>query len=590
MSDSEKFQSSNTRRNIIKALGVAGVTGLAGCSGQSSKQANGAGDGTTGQGNVFNVAFNTYALGVPKNAQFNPYNPTNYPYASYFIFTPLTIFDPGRTKFIPVLASDWTVKDDTVEITINDGYTWHNGDPVTARDVATKFKLNRYMDYSISDFISNIEVSDTHTVTLTLIKKVNPQILWQTILQLAIDTKYEVYKKYLTAFENAKSEKARKEAQSKLSTFSLDKAIGNGPFTVDSRDTNEFLLKRYDAYPYATDINFSTVKMIYSGQSQKKWQALLSNQFDGVDILGIPPEVEKQLPENITEFSVPPIPSIVMQFQYDHELFGRRKVRQAIAYIIDGLSAGKAGFFDEAKRYQPKTMIYPTNMEKWLGKTSDQYINYKQNLSKASSLLKEEGFTKQNGTWYTPSGKPFTFQIPIPSYSDTVLTFQTIVGQLNKFGIKASVSATPATQYFAQVLPSADWGVSMGWAGGAGPHPYFSFFYPFSGEAAEYISYPSKVSIPPIGKPTGKERTVDPQKMVAELGRTTDKQREKELVQELAWIANYDLPRFSIFARTRYFYVDTKEWDVPKGDAPVMQSGNAPTILPTIGKLQYQGE
>jgi peptide/nickel transport system substrate-binding protein len=86
--------------------------------------------------------------------------------------TPIGVDSSG--EFVPELATDWTVSDDglTWTLTIVEGATFHDGEPLTASDVA--FSLTLYRDNDDFPFLSSyvydfveIEAPDDTTVVIT---------------------------------------------------------------------------------------------------------------------------------------------------------------------------------------------------------------------------------------------------------------------------------------------------------------------------------------------------------------------------------------------------------------------------------------
>ena len=86
--------------------------------------------------------------------------------------TPIAINQAG--EFVPELATDWSVADDgtTWTMHIRDDAVFHDGEPVTAEDVAFSIQLYKdtedfpYMP-SYASYFETIEATDDTTVTLT---------------------------------------------------------------------------------------------------------------------------------------------------------------------------------------------------------------------------------------------------------------------------------------------------------------------------------------------------------------------------------------------------------------------------------------
>ena len=86
--------------------------------------------------------------------------------------TPISVNAAG--EFVPELATDWEVSEDgtTWTLTIRDDATFHDGEPLTAEDVAFSMQLYKateafpYLPSYVEPF-DTIEATDATTVTLT---------------------------------------------------------------------------------------------------------------------------------------------------------------------------------------------------------------------------------------------------------------------------------------------------------------------------------------------------------------------------------------------------------------------------------------
>ena len=58
----------------------------------------------------------------------------------YLLYTPLVVYD-STYRVRPWLAESWDLSDDGVTFTLRDDVTWHDGEPVTAEDVAFTFRM-----------------------------------------------------------------------------------------------------------------------------------------------------------------------------------------------------------------------------------------------------------------------------------------------------------------------------------------------------------------------------------------------------------------------------------------------------------------
>jgi peptide/nickel transport system substrate-binding protein len=587
--------------------GVAGGIGLAGCMGGENDTTESEGNTTTtteSEGNedsetkqttestnVYDVTFKeTTWSGAPSDQQFNPYAATNYA-DSGLIFDRLALHSHLEEKWIPLIASDWSVTQEKMTITVNDAYTWQDGTPVRAKDVATVIKFDRYLGSKVADFVSEIRTTDDTTVELTLKETTNPDVLNTLVLPKRVSTKYEIFEEYLKAFENAKTEEEKTQAQEKLTqaTISLDQIVGNGPFKIVSKSKQAFQYERYADYPGADGINFARYEERAASSNQKRWQMLTGKTIDGTDTLAAPKKILDRIPNDYTQYRKPSFHGHALQFQFDHPVFGDHRVRQAFAYIMDTVETSKTAF-SFARKDEPLTALLPNNIDSWLGDDKNLYISYEQDYDKATQLLQDAGLEKRDGTWYKPDGDVLRVTPPLPGgWDDVVRGMQAAMGQLRQFGIKAQINAVPVGAYFGETLPSQDWGTAQGFWGGFNNHPYFGYEYVFM-SGAENQNYPKEVSVPPLGEPDGKERKVNVHERVTELGQTQDQARAKELVKELAWIFNYDIPRIQLYETYFNSPILTTKWQAPSTDDPQTHIPSATTVLPRLGKLKYKGD
>src|SRR5690606_2071702 len=104
------------------------------------------------------------------------------------IFTPLTRMNPATFAVEPYLADSWESNEDLTEwiFHLNPNAMWHDGVPLTAKDV--KFTFERIMDpeESAANFrdvqdLQSVDVIDDHTVRFVL---ASPNGLFPDLLSL----------------------------------------------------------------------------------------------------------------------------------------------------------------------------------------------------------------------------------------------------------------------------------------------------------------------------------------------------------------------------------------------------------------------
>jgi len=161
-----------TRATRIRSVGVAAVAALAltACGGGSSSDSGAAGGGAPTEGGDLTIARQADILSMDKTTTFD----NSSIYVMEQIMEPLFMVSQDGTEVEPWLASDYPMSDDklTYTITLRDGVTFSNGDPMTAADV--KFSIDEDTKTGadgwgfINAAIDTVEATDDSTVTIKL--------------------------------------------------------------------------------------------------------------------------------------------------------------------------------------------------------------------------------------------------------------------------------------------------------------------------------------------------------------------------------------------------------------------------------------
>lgn len=187
------------------------------------------------------------------------------------------VFPTSSGTLQPDLATSWQVSSDGLTYTFNlrQGVTFHNGDPLTASDVA--FSMNRMIaigqgySYLFSPYVKNITASSSSTVVITLSKPFGPFLT-------ALVRLYVVDQKQVVANEVHSGPSATYGTNGDYgSTWLLTNDAGSGAYTI-GQPTNlesEMTLTAYTNYWNGTMPNQpSTITMMGSTSST---QALFSS-------------------------------------------------------------------------------------------------------------------------------------------------------------------------------------------------------------------------------------------------------------------------------------------------------------------------
>lgn len=346
----------------------------------------------------------------------------------YALFTPLTELNTTTGKVEDAVAQSLTSSDNRVwTVKIKKGWTFSNGEPVTAQSFADSWNAtvdakNGFTNgYLFSDFegysatatsLSGVQVVNDYTLKITLVKPLStlPDLLAQSTF-----------------------EPIPKAALADLSAFD-HKPIGDGPYELTgpavTASTTQFTLKRYSGYAGTNKGNAATITVkVY----QDETAAYRDFEAGALDVLGVS---GSDLTSAASKYSAQLVrvndPAVVyLGFPLWDPRFSNIKTREAFSLAINRQAIVKSllGGFGE-----PATGLAGSNIPGG-GEANCAYCSY--DPSRARTLL------KQAGGW---SG-PLTLWTDTDPSDSTVLT--AIANELSSgLGISVSVQTQPLSQLY----------------------------------------------------------------------------------------------------------------------------------------------
>ncbi len=319
-------------------------------------------------------------------------------------------------SIVPLLIEDVEVSDDgTVwTFTLKDGVTFHDGEPLTAEDVA--FSLNLYKDHEEfvlinpnTEHFDSIEATDDRTVVLTLseaIPNLEAQLLPLVILPEHIWSALEG--DALIEFEN-------------------EEMIGSGPFQLVEYRQDEFvrLAANKDHFlspPTIDEVIFQTfanqdalVQALTTGQVDMIMEmpntavATLRNADDIELVVGAPfsPAVRTIFPNQVAPEDCPPEEGVCS----GHPALRDRAVRLALSHATD-----KQKMIDVALLGlgTPGITLIPDGLGKWFNNTIEDYPF---DIAEANRILDEAGYADSDGDGVREmpdGGQPLSFRLYWP--------------------------------------------------------------------------------------------------------------------------------------------------------------------------------
>jgi peptide/nickel transport system substrate-binding protein len=181
--------------------------------------------------------------------------------------TPIAVTSAG--EYVPELASDWTVSDDglTWTMTIVDGATFHDGEPLTAEDVA--FSVELYRDTEDFPFLSS------YGAPFVEVEAVNEQTL-----VLATEEPLVTFESYM-AFIYVLPEHIWAEVDDPVA-FENEEMIGSGPFSFVEASQGEFVELAANADHWSTPPNVDGVIFRTISNADARVTALTTGEVDAI--------------------------------------------------------------------------------------------------------------------------------------------------------------------------------------------------------------------------------------------------------------------------------------------------------------------
>jgi|GEM_PF-6965695 len=592
------------RRKILKVIGAGALPAVAGCSGQQ----DGNGTSTTISGPQGGINTNTPVIEgtstsvdgtptdgegtetqtdaptqiidqtldlpggntVPKDGQANEYRPANWDdHLSWMIFDYLGVYSPNRGQ-VGILATDWRFTGETLEVDLQPGQQWHNGEPFTAEDVRVKMMCEKIIGGSVWDFLEEVKTPSEKTVEFVLSSSnVNRQIMMGNLFQrnMRMNTPRFVFGDFVEMYEDGSEDQAQEE----LATFKwpVTDVVGNGPFRLVDADSQRYKYELWENHPASPPsnghpssgevLNFPSMEMHYMPEAQPG----VPIQNDETDWGSGPRNQQfyQDIPENLRLIQIPTFDGTALSFNYDDDLFAKRQFRRAIQYATDREKISGNMGFNYTKVNSPSGIA--TNVvgseETWIPNLAGKLETYDQDLEKATSLLKEAGCTRENSEWYRPNGDRLEFQIKSPPWASYPIGMETAASQLSEFGIAAEVLSMQSSPWITDWQNDAYQATFNFWGAW---HPFMAFDCEFRA----CTNAPEEFEVPwPVGDMEGSLKTINVNEKITELSQSSGEDAT-QLIEELAWTVNQAIPEVIWNESFTPNLIRTDDWNWPAED------------------------
>ncbi len=562
----------------------------------------------------------SYVLGppLPADSQYNTWGDGPYPWLSA-LHRYIGGFSVADNRFYGELAADFDYQPGVLEFSLHDDFYWWSGDNLTIEDYLLRLELENYVlggeDLDAHESIITFDGVDDYTARLTLADTWRDSWAYRQAIDLQPIPESRAYlQPWVEQFEDAADLDAIEDLREELSSDNItsdeelihhfhtpfefrNDADGYGSVGEDYWDLEFVPEKNGSRRHLADETNFKYLR-IYTREEREPSQLEFFQSEDQ-------PHLREEIVRGIFEmdFDFPTRDFAFFRdidqwsFQFNHEAHPGENVhfRRAWAYMTD------ATVWETAVLYPQQTFtpfMTDARAEQFVsGEILDSLTDYGYDESRpdeAEAELLEGGFEQDDdGNWLLQEdGLEGEAGEPIDLTVYTRGDWMEYIGadgtdfwlDLDDFGIDAEV----VPEY-----PAADdWTVGAFYTGGGSPDlVYTSAFGPEDmGGWSHNPNFPGTVEAPSVGataeagdwdKDDWEE--YDTATMADRLPVTTDTEMYQTLVDQLTWVSNQILPRFTVngysragtFNDNRWRWVDEEEQPEKYLRLPVYQYSSA---------------
>ena len=328
------------------------------------------------------------------------------------IYDTLLVKDNDTGEIKPNLATEWTWTDDlTLDMTLRDDVTFHNGQKMTAEDVI--FSLRRCAAGSAAAIFSSFDME-------------NSRVIDETHIEIKMK---ETYGAALNMLCNTKSSIVSKSyAESVDETTFGREPVGTGAFSfVEWVAGDHITLTRNDSY-WGQKPAYKTLNLRVLTDATARAIELETGGVDIIDTMNVSDLNRFSESDGMDLYTIAGSKIHYIVFNETDPILGNEKVRLAFAHAIEAENVCDAGFGDSAA-------VAKSSMATTIWGYKEVGL-YSYDVELAKQLLSEAGY---------PNG--FTCTMVVPTMSSNVRMAETIQAYLAEIGVTMEIETYDAATW-----------------------------------------------------------------------------------------------------------------------------------------------
>lgn len=373
----------------------------------------------------------------------------------------------------PALADRWEASEDGLEYTVHlrDDALWHDGQPVTARDVLFTVRLIQAPDFpgdpTLADFWRSVQVAviDARTVRFRLAEPYAP---FPTYLALPIVPEHLLEGTLPTDLSR--------------SSFSVH-PIGSGPYRLERADlrTGTIELVRFDGYQRPQPI-FERVTIRLFESAEEALTAFREGELDALEPVPWKAIQDGQLLGKHARIYAPSLAGFTALFLNGQaQFFTDVRVRQALSLAID-----RERLIRDVLGGQAEPGNGPIPPASWAYQEQD----YRYDPAAAVRLLRDAGWEDRDGDGIVDKeGLSFRFTLLVNvDDPQRVAVAQAVAQQLAEVGLSVTVQPIAAPSLERQLLDREFTAAVFGWMSTSGDPDMFELWHSTQAEGGANIT------------------------------------------------------------------------------------------------------